>query len=433
MADDKDMDYNLEMEEEFLETPKWPKTAKFSLSFFIGLSIILAVGVVTLAIFYDKKSNEPGDNEGKSNIPVCLNISKIPNLPYDEDGKIINSFKKQGENYIENLEEINNGSDYNKNERNYYDLYIPETAENRKNETNGIFLWIHGGGWIEGSKESMEGFCQLTAAQGYISATLSYTLLIQNFTDYNIFKIIDEITSCIKAIKKYLKQRGFDENKLKLAIGGYSAGAHLTLLYSYLIKKLDIIPVSFLIDMAGPIALEKKYFLKIASVEDSLEDIKDIESIEKVNKEGKLIPIFNEWYLILLSNRFYGHKYTEQELKEMIDEKGNIIKNNEKYQKMYNVIKYAFITEIEDLHNNLETLCFYGGLDEAVGVTVFANLKKKADKDGRKLELIYSRYATHSNLISPAYYKLPSNFNVLEKFNELGSGILKYAKKHFGY
>ena len=162
--------------------------------------------------------------------------------------------------------------------------------------------------------------------------------------------------------------------------------------------------------MAGPIALEKKYFLKIASVEDSLEDIKDIESIEKVNKEGKLIPIFNEWYLILLSNRFYGHKYREQELKEMIDEKGNIIKNNEKYQKMYNVIKYAFITEIEDLHNNLETLCFYGGLDEAVGVTVFANLKKKADKDGRKLELIYSRYATHSNLISPAYYKLPSNF-----------------------
>ena len=117
----------------------------------------------------------------------------------------------------------------------------------------------------------------------------------------------------------------------------------------------------------------------------------------------------------------------------MLDEKGNIIKTNEKYQQMYNVIKYAFITEIEDLHNNLETLCFYGGLDDAVGVTVFANLKKKADKDGRKLELIYSRYANHVNLISPVAYRLPSNLNVLEKFNELGSGIFKYAKKHFGY
>ena len=370
MADDKDMDYNLEMEKEFLETPKWPKTAKFLLSFFIGLSIILAIGVVTLAIFYDKKSKKSEDNEDKSIIPVCLDISKISNLPYDENGKIINSFKKQGDNYIENLEKINNGSDYDKNERNYFDLYIPKTAENRKNDINGIFLWIHGGTWIEGSKESMEGFCQLTAAQGYISASLSYTLLIKNFTDFNIFKIIDEITSCIKAIKKELKGRGFDENKLRLAIGGYSAGAHLTLLYSYLVKKLDIIPVEFLIDMAGPIALEQQYFLKIASVEDSLEDIKDLESIEKIKKEGKLTPTFNGWYLILISNLFYGNKYTEQELKEMLDENGNIIKTNEKYQQMYNVIKYAFITEIEDLHNNLETLCFYGGLDDAVGVTV---------------------------------------------------------------
>ena len=76
---------------------------------------------------------------------------------------------------------------------------------------NGIFLWIHGGTWISGNKESMDIYCKLISEQGYISATLDFTLLKSHFKKFNIFKNIDEITSCIKAIKNKLINLGFNE------------------------------------------------------------------------------------------------------------------------------------------------------------------------------------------------------------------------------
>ena len=185
---------------------------------------------------------------------------KYSNLTYDDNGKIENTFKKNGDNYNESMGEINNGKDYEKNDRNIYDLYIPQYALDRKNETNGIILWIHGGAWIEGTKDVMDYFCQLYSQQGYISATVGYTLLNSEHKVFNIFKMLDEITACIKAIKKYLINLGFSGDKLKLVIGGYSAGGHLTLLYSYLIKKVDI-PISFLINYAGPIGYILNIFI----------------------------------------------------------------------------------------------------------------------------------------------------------------------------
>ena len=62
---------------------------------------------------------------------------------------------------------------------------------------------------------------------------MNHTLLIEKFKDSSIFRILDDITACITSMKEELKNRGFNENKLELAIGGYSSGAHITLLYGY--------------------------------------------------------------------------------------------------------------------------------------------------------------------------------------------------------
>ena len=82
-------------------------------------------------------------------------------------------------------------------------------------------LWIHGGAWIGGNKEQLDIMCKLFSAQGYISATVGYTLLGDKYQYNNIYRIIDEITACIKAIKNKLKDYGFDESKLLLSIGGH--------------------------------------------------------------------------------------------------------------------------------------------------------------------------------------------------------------------
>ena len=148
---------------------------------------------------------------------------KYINLPYYKDDKIINSFKKDDINYNKEIGEINEGKDYEKNNRNYYDLFIPYSTLKRKDKNNGIILFIHGGGWQFGKKEYTEYLTARYAKYGYITAQLNYTYLSKKDKKCNIFKILDEITSCLESVKEKLKKLGFNENKLELAIGGGSA------------------------------------------------------------------------------------------------------------------------------------------------------------------------------------------------------------------
>ena len=214
-------------------------------------------------------------------------------------------------------------------------------------------------------------------------------------------------------------------NKLKLVIGGYSAGGHLALLYSYLIKKIDIIPISFIINYVGPIGFNSKYFYKLKSNDDTLPNIENVTIIEQAMKDGKIIPIYTDLTGLKLMNSFLGNKYSDEDIKNMLDSKGKINEKNEKYKEMLNIVKYSFVTEIGD-NNKIPTICIYGGTDNTVGVPTYAYLKKKADNDGRHLEFIYSRYEGHS-LITP------STSDGFQKLSDINSLIMKYLKKYFGY
>ena len=81
---------------------------------------------------------------------------------------------------------------------------------------------------------------------GYITAKMGYTVLSGEYPEYNIYRILDEITACTENIIEQLQSIGFEGTKLEMAIGGVSAGAHLASLYAYTIKKTPI-PIKFLI------------------------------------------------------------------------------------------------------------------------------------------------------------------------------------------
>ena len=444
MADKDDMEYKLNvdnLDENIIpkDGSQWPKPAKIILILIVFICLALVAGLITFILLYKNKSSnsqknqeqsekqEPGKNPAKEeteNIELYNFFGiKYPNLTYDDNGKIINTFKKGGDNYNESMGEINDGKDYEKNERNIYDLYIPQYALDRKNEVNGIILWIHGGSWMNGTKDDMDAFCKLYSQQGYISATLSYTLLNSPHKDFNIFKMLDEITACIKAIKKDLVKKGFAGDKLKLVIGGYSSGAHLTLLYSYLIKKFEI-PIQFIINYVGPIGLDSKYF-NVLTTNETLPNIEKVEYIEKALQEGKIRPMIPAPGILGLRNLFLGNKYNESDIKSMLYPNMTINENDAKYKEMFNVVKFSSVTEIEDLHKT-PTICIYGGADEAVGVSVYAYLKQKADKDGRPLEFIYSRNERHMLIF-------PTTLDGMKKIWETGSLTMKYLKKYFEY
>lgn len=68
---------------------------------------------------------------------------------------------------------------------------------------------------------------------GYITATMGYKVLSGEYEQYNIYRVLDEINSCIESIKEELEKMGFNSSKLEMAIGGISAGAHI-IFYMYL-------------------------------------------------------------------------------------------------------------------------------------------------------------------------------------------------------
>ena len=123
-------------------------------------------------------------------------------------------------------------------------------------------------------------------------------------------------------------------------------------------------------------------------------------------------------------NAFSGNKFT-QDLSSMVDENGQINEESPKYKEMFEFIKYGYVTEIEDKHK-LPTIALYGGIDDVVGVSTYAYLKQKADKDGRTLELIYIKDQGHL-LIKPT-----SDIG-FSQLKEALSKISEYSKQKFGY
>ena len=181
---------NEKLREEEAETPansKWPLQAKI----IICCLIILIIGlIIFIVIFYisklNKKDNDDEEDRQREIYEKAgyiepwndlYGIRKV-NLSYIKEGKIVNSFKEGGDNYNESIGEINGGEDYPKNERNVYTLYIPYSSLNKKDEYNGIFLFIHGGSWTGGNKENIEFLCSRYAKMGYITATMGYTIPI---------------------------------------------------------------------------------------------------------------------------------------------------------------------------------------------------------------------------------------------------------------
>ena len=352
----------------------------------------------------------------------------LSNVSYAEDNVIINSFVKNGNNYFEELGEINNGKNYPKNERNVYDLYIPLSAKEKKDKYNRIILFIHGGAWVAGEKEDIESLCKIYGSLGFITATMGYTLLI-NYEQANIFRMIDEITAAIKSIKKELIKAGFNGDKLEMAISGGSAGGHLSLLYPYGFGKNSPIPIKFIINFCGPSTIDDYYYIQLKNMDDTLDNI-DSERIKKAREEGKVIPITEfmpdvslKKFLAVLLNLFLGREPYE-DFEQLYDEKNDTIIHSEKYYELFKKINYSLPVFYID-ENTIPTLNIYGGRDSVVGINQYAYLEDKfVEHKNKNFTLVYSRYATHISFETDTE-------NGIEKIKEMNSQILEYAIKYF--
>lgn len=174
------------------------------------------------------------------------------------------------ENYIE-FKNAQYGED---TQRNLFDLYVPRT--NSKCEM-GLVLYIHGGGWIMGDKSAYSQTAKDYALEnGYACASINYSYLS---ADVDMNDILDDITDALFAIKGAGAQVAVEINDVIMV--GYSAGAHLSLLYSYSrAEEAPIAPVA-VISYAGPTNLAAEEYWTTAT------DIKDNYSGDVPDNSGR--------------------------------------------------------------------------------------------------------------------------------------------------
>ena len=382
-----------------------------------NLKIALIV-FITFLILYETKDNKQNNND--SNV-----IYKTYEISFPSSSSTIkNTFKEGGENYISELPSINDGNDYQRNDKNVYYLYIPKTAIERKDKYNKIFLFLHGGAWLYGSLDQCfdyYDYCSL----GFITATVNYTLLNQmENNNYNVFRILDEITAAIQDIKSKLKKEGFNEDKLEMVIGGVSSGAHLALLYAYMMKNHPI-PIKYAVDYSGPMTLDYDYWLEAKN--ESLDNI-DYNSIEKAKKENKIGPIKYDAYthmsmqkLIIIFNNIWQGRRMEQDMEKMFVN-DQINKDSQEYKELISKNSKAF--PINYISNStVPTISIRGGKDNGVGIAHYSLIQKKFEESGNKnLKLIYDKDIGHE-----IYISFPTCSSIR---NRVLDGINEYSNKY---
>lgn len=138
---------------------------------------------------------------------------------------------------------------YGEKEANAMDIYIPNIAYRR--ESNGVILFIHGGSWSGGDKSEETIRCRMLASQGYIVANVNYTLWSEDTADtYHVSQVLDELDAALLAVQSFALERGITVDKA--ATVGYSAGAHLAMLYAYSRAETAPMDIAFVASMAGP-------------------------------------------------------------------------------------------------------------------------------------------------------------------------------------
>ncbi|MDR2886474.1 MAG: alpha/beta hydrolase, partial [Bacteroidales bacterium] len=152
--------------------------------------------------------------------------------PDDESSKFIKEYK--------NLS-------YGKSTSQVIDLIFPDVPANITTPVNAILL-IHGGGWEGGDKNEHQWTAYKFSTNRYfVAASMNYRMFGEGA---NCDDMLADVHSAIELIKSKANAVGVTVHKIILM--GISAGAHLSLLYTYKNHSISPIPISFCIGQSSP-------------------------------------------------------------------------------------------------------------------------------------------------------------------------------------
>ncbi|GAL67875.1 alpha/beta hydrolase [Jejuia pallidilutea] len=172
---------------------------------------------------------------------------------------------------------------YGDAERQKFDIYLPA---NRTLATKTVIL-IHGGGWTSGSKADMNAFKLLITQQFSDIAVVNMNYRLANANNKPYPMQIEDITNLVAFLR---------ENKTKYSISedigfiGISAGAHLSLLWSYAFDTNN--KVDMVCSIVGPTNLTDPEYLNNTNPE--LQNLLDLFGIDPTTEFLEEVSPFHQ-------------------------------------------------------------------------------------------------------------------------------------------
>ncbi len=125
----------------------------------------------------------------------------------------------------------------------YLDVYQPKGDQLEKRP---MILFVHGGGFVSGSKADMASFCVDYVKRGFVTASIDYRLMFGIPDQAGFIRGVVKAMNDFKAAYRFFKVDASGANQFridttKMMVGGYSAGA-VTVLHSAYLDSGDYIP-----------------------------------------------------------------------------------------------------------------------------------------------------------------------------------------------
>src|SRR5215831_16803745 len=106
----------------------------------------------------------------------------------------------RGQDVQSNIRYVENG-----HERQVLDVYTPKGAKNLP-----VVFWIHGGGWQQGDKTSVQLKPQAFMDKGFVFVSTNYRLL----PDVDMETIVRDIAKSIRWVHDHIAEKGGDPERL---------------------------------------------------------------------------------------------------------------------------------------------------------------------------------------------------------------------------
>ena len=214
-------------------------------AYFVLMPLWLLMTAAVAVRFIKSGRKAAGAFTGIAAAVILTLVAATPLSPFLTD-----LFKGDVDLYTDNY--VFNDYSYGEHERQVLDLYIPKETPH----DSGLILFIHGGGWIAGSKNDYSEAMKNWNEKGYICASVSYHY-VSDAVHMDV--LMNDITAALSAVKELAGEKGYSIDKCLLT--GGSAGGHLSLLYAYKEGRNAPIRPAAVVSYCGPADLRNSRYI----------------------------------------------------------------------------------------------------------------------------------------------------------------------------